>query len=166
MIIQSLQTYWPTRKMEWLMAGMLTAWGCYVLTHPEMFSDLSTRDTYAGMKAVSDPLGFYPSVFWGGAAFIVGFSRAVALFVNGAWTRTPLVRVIASLLSMMIFTQIVVGFWSSGLPNPGLVVYPWFIVADLLSAYRAAVDIVHAEKQREVDKETRRDGRRHHSFAA
>lgn len=159
MIIRSLRQHWPARKMEWLMAGFMIAWGWYVLLHPGLFSDEATAHLFSGLKAISDPVTDHAALAWGGSCFLVGLGRAIALFVNGAWTRTPLIRLIASFISMFIVTQIVIGFWQSGVPNTGLVVYPWFVVADLLSAYRAAVDVVHAEKQREVEKETRRDRR-------
>jgi hypothetical protein len=152
--------------MEWLMSGVLIAWGAYVLSNPEMFYLPETRALWAGMAAFSEPLTQHPALFWGGIAFTVGIGRAAALFVNGAWTRTPMIRLIASFVSMFIFTQIVIGLHHTGVPNTGLVVYPWFVIADLLSAYRAAVDVVHAEKQREVIKETRRDSRRHRSLVA
>lgn len=166
MVVESLKSHWPARKMEWLMSGIMVAWGVYVLLHPEMFHNSATRALLSGLTAISDPFTPYPALFWGGAAFTVGLCRAIALFINGAWTRTPLVRVIASFVSMFIFTQIIIGLWQSGVPNTALVVYPWFVIADLLSAYRAAVDVVHAEKQREVEKETRRDARRHRRLVA
>lgn len=162
MVIESLRQHWPARKMEWLMSGVLIAWGWYVLMHPAMFYADGSAEMFSGLKAISDPVTPYPALLWGGSAFLVGLARALSLFINGAWTRTPLIRVIASFVSMFIFTQIVIGLWHSGVPNTGLVVYPWFVVADLLSAYRAAVDVVHAEKQREVDKETRRVASRSH----
>lgn len=156
MIIRSLRQHWPARKMEWLMAGFLVCWGLYVLLHPELFTNEASRVMFAGLAAITSEVTQYPSLAWGGAAFVTGVLRALALLVNGAWTRTPLVRLIASFVSMFIVTQIMQGFWVSGVANTGLVVYPWLIVADLLSAYRAAVDVVHAEKQREINKESRR----------
>lgn len=166
MIIRSLRQHWPARRLEWLMAGFMIAWGWYVLLHPGMFFDSATAALFSGMKAISDPITEYPALLWGGAALVVGLARGIALFVNGAWTRTPLVRLIASFISMFIITQIVIGLWQSGVPNTGLIAYPWFVIADLLSVYRAAIDVVHAEKQREVIKETRRDARRNYSIAA
>lgn len=115
-----------------------------------------------GLTEISAPVTEYPALAWGGVFFVVGLLRAVALFVNGAYTRTPLMRLIACFASMFIVTQIVIGLWNPGVPNTGLVVYPWFVIADLLSAYRAAIDVVHAEKQREVQKETYRA----HRFSA
>lgn len=159
MIIRSLRDHWPARKLEWLMSGFLIAWGVYVLLHPALFTAPETISLFSGLKAISDPFTPYPALAWGGSGFLVGITRLIALFVNGAWTRTPLIRLIASLLSLFIITQIIIGLWKSGVPNTGLVVYPWFVIADLLSAYRAAVDVVHAQKLREVEKETRRDAR-------
>lgn len=156
MIIRSLRQHWPARKLEWMMAGFMTAWGLYVLLHPGLFTDPSTARLFSGMAAISARITEYPALAWGGVSFLLGVSRAIALFVNGAWTRTPLIRLIASFASIFVVTQIIIGLWQSGVPNPGLVVYPWFVIADLLSAYRAAVDVVHAETQRGALKETRR----------
>lgn len=160
MIMQSLRQHWPARKLEWLMSGFMISWGVYVLFHPTLFTDPATRDLFAGLAAFSNQFSEFPALIWGGACFAVGLGRGIALLINGAWTRTPLIRTIASFFSMFLVTQITLGFWNSGVPNTGLVVYPWLIVADLLSAYRAAVDVVHAEMQRAVDKENRRDPRR------
>ena len=156
MIIRSLRQHWPSRKTEWLMAGFLLTWGTYVLLHPGLFTAPATSVVFAGMAGITAPFTVYPALAWGGAAALTGLCRSMALFINGAWTRTPLIRLIASFASMFVVTQIVVGLWKSGVPNTGIVVYPWLIVADLLSAYRAAVDVVHAEKQREILKESRR----------
>lgn len=159
MIVRSLRQHWPARKLEWLMSGFMLTWGCYVLLHPEIFTAPETAGPLSGLVVISNPITEFPALAWGGAAFIVGLCRGLALFVNGAWTRTPLIRLVASFASMFIVTQIIIGLWTSGVPNTGLVVYPWFVIADLLSAYRAAVDVVHAEKLREAQKETRRDAR-------
>lgn len=154
MIVRSLRQHWPARKLEWLMAGFMMTWGLYVLIHPQLFTQTETASVLSGLARLSAGITEYPALAWGGAAFFVGLGRSFALFVNGAWTRTPLIRLLASFASMFIVTQIINGLWQSGVPNLGLVVYPWLVIADLLSAYRAAVDVVHAEKQREVIKET------------
>lgn len=166
MIIRSLRQHWPARKMEWLMAGFALTWGIYVLLHPNLFTNPATAELLSGLVSISAPFTDYPALAWGGAAFAIGLLRGIALFVNGAWTRTPMIRLIASFASMLIVTQIIIGLWKSGVPNTGLVAYPWFVVADLLSAFRASVDVVHAEKQREVNKESRRADRHAARFAA
>lgn len=149
MIIQSLRQHWPSRKMEWLGAGFLMSWGVYVLLHPELFTQPATAELFSGLVTLSDSFTQYPALAWGGLAFAIGLVRAVALFVNGAYVRTPAIRVATSFVSIFILTQICLGLWHSGVPNTGLVVYPWLIIADLISAYRAAIDVVYAETAKE-----------------
>ena len=154
-MIDSLRLHWPARKLEWIMAGILTSWGFYVLTHPEIFTQPETRYIFQGLLKISDWFTPYPSLAWGWVGLILGIGRGIALLVNGAWTRTPFVRLVTSFASMFVFTQIIIGLWDSGVPNPSLVIYPWFVIADLSSSYRAAVDFVYAQKQREALKEAR-----------
>jgi hypothetical protein len=148
------------------MAGFMFTWGLYVLMHPQMFTDPNSEKMFSGLAAISAPVTQYPALAWGGLAFAAGISRAVALFINGAYTRTPMIRLIASFVSMFILTQISIGSYDSGVPNPGVVVYPWFVIADLLSAYRAAVDAVHAEKQRHDKKGNHRADERRTALRA
>lgn len=154
MIIRSLQQHWPARKLEWLMSGFLISWGLYVLFHPGLFHDARTAELFSGMAAMAEMVGAYPALLWGGTAFVTGVARTVALFINGAMTRTPMVRLIGCFVSMFIVTQVTVALWNSGVPNTGLIVYPWLVVADLLSAFRATVDVVYAEKQRHDNRES------------
>lgn len=156
MIIRSLKEHWPARKVEWYMAGGLLAWGIYVLLHPDLFTAPATAILFAGMTGIASRVTEYPALFWGGGAAIVGLCRGLALFVNGAYTRTPLIRVLAAFASMFIVTQILIGFWETGVSNPGLVVYSGFILADLSALQEAAVDVVHAERKRALKKESRR----------
>lgn len=152
MILQSLRHHWPARKIEWIMAGLTASWGFYILTHPEIFTDERTRHVWAGLSAVSSPATSDPASFWGWTALVIGLSRALALFINGAYVRTPIVRLGAAFVSMFIFTQISLGLWQSGVPNTDLVVYPWLVIADLISAYRASQDAVYAENHRLIQK--------------
>jgi len=156
MIIRSIKEHWPSRTLEWLMAGFLLNWGLYVLLHPEMFTNAGTSQIFAGMVGMSNWISEYPALVWGGAAFLTGLLRGLALFVNGAYVRTPMIRVIASFASMFIVTQIIVGLYRTGVPQTGLVTYSWLVVADLISAYRAAHDAVFAEKKRQEIKESSR----------
>lgn len=145
-MITSLRQHWPIRKLEWMNAFFLVSWGLYVLLHPQLFTQPGTSTVFSGMTVMVSDITDYPALVWGGGAFGAGLIRVVALFVNGAYARTPIIRVVTSFISMFILTQIFFGLWQTGLPNTGLVVYPWFIFADMLSAYRASVDAVHAAK--------------------
>ncbi len=151
MIIQKLRQHWPARKMEWVSAAMSLHWGAYVYSTPEMFTNPATRQIMRGMAEMA-PYGWTPAHFWGTLAMLVGASGLLALYVNGAHVRTPVVRVVSAFLRMFIFTQVTIALYASGIPNMGLVVYPWLVVADILSAYTAANDAIHAEVQRRTER--------------
>lgn len=144
MLIQRLKTHFPARAIEWLMAGVLFTWGYYIVTHPQLFTAPETKALFSGMVRISDFFG-QPPVTIGLMAVLIGFTRGVALFVNGAVTKTPLVRLMTAFMSAYLWTSICVGLWLSDVANTGLVVYPWFVFADIVSGYRAGYDLVIAE---------------------
>ena len=146
MLIVSLKKHFPARWPEWFMAGQMTAWGCYIATHPELFTSESTRQVFAGMASMVN--GDSPAAVWGLAAVVIGMTRAFALFINGAYTRTPLIRLVMSFLGAFIWTQVVIGLIKSGIPNADIMVYSGLVILDIVSAYRAATDVVYAEKAR------------------
>lgn len=136
------------------MAGLAFSWGTYVAMHPGIFTDDATRAMFSGMAQMAGE--FPPSALWGISGIVIGLVRAMALFINGAYTRTPLVRLLMSFASIFIWTQIVIGLIKSGVPNTGLVVYSGLVVMDVVSAWRAATDMVFAEKMRHDLKQERR----------
>lgn len=89
-----------------------------------------------------------PESVWGFVAFSVGMARLLALFINGAWARTPLIRLATAAISAFVWTQVVIGLFA--VPNTGLVVYPWLVVIDLVAAYRAGRDAAVAEMHRKA----------------
>lgn len=153
MILQSLQQHFPARKIEWLMAGLAICWGSYTLAHPELFYQNGTASVLRHMTEMASVMGLAPEHLWGGGALTAGIIRATALFVNGAYVRTPFWRAVAAFATMFVFTQVSVALWKSGVPNYGLVLYPWLVIADLLSSFRAAQDAVLAEVQRRSQKD-------------
>lgn len=140
---EELKRHFPSRSSEWVMAGVLATWGAYVIAYPSMLD----RDVFAGFHAMNWS-SIPTSAFWGLIAFSVGMMRAMALFVNGAYTRTPLVRLGSSMISALVWSQIVIGFWMSGIPSPAVVVYSGLVVLDGISAYRASKDVAIAEVTR------------------
>lgn len=148
MLIQSLKKHFPARFPEWLNSGVLFSWGLYVILHPQLFTNPATGLLFSGMAAMTWGLPYDPSVLWGLTGILVGGIRACALFINGAFSRTPLIRLISSFVSAFVWTQVVTGLMKVGVPNTGLIVYSWLVVADLASAYRAGIDVVYAEQHR------------------
>lgn len=146
MLIVQLKHHFPARWPEWFMAGMSFAWGVYVNLHPELFTQPTTASLFSGLAAMAG--NFPPAALWGMSAIILGLIRATALFINGAYTRTPVIRLGMSFASAFVWTQVFIGLLKSGVPNPGLIVYAGLVVMDIVSAWRAATDTVFAEKVR------------------
>lgn len=152
MVIASISHHWPARKMEWVLGGMVLAWGLYTLSHPEMFYSVSgTGRVFSGLVMLT-PSWAEPFRFWGWMASVVGLIRLMALYVNGAHVRTPVVRVVTAFLTMFVFAQIAIGFWQSGVANTGIVIYSGLVVADIISAYAAGQDAITAEVQRRIER--------------
>ena len=156
MLIRALHEHWPARKIEWFMAGFTVNWGLYVLIYPEVFTQQETAAVLSEMVSMVRWTGLEAAVVWGGAALFAGLTRALALFINGAYVRTPLFRALAAFGTMFIFTQVFIALWRTGLPSLQIVIYAWLVFADLLSAYRAAQDGVYAEAQRRNQKDAGR----------
>lgn len=158
MLIVELKRHFPARWPEWFMAALSFMWGFYVALHPEIFTQAATREIMAGMAAMSGSLP--AAAVWGLSAVTMGFIRASALFINGSYTRTPLIRVFMGFTSAFIWTQVVIGLLKSGVPNMGLVVYSGLVVMDIVSIFRAATDTVYAEKVRHESRQEARSGHR------
>lgn len=153
MLIVSLKQHFPARWPEWFMAGMSFMWGAYIILHPEVFTQSATRQVLSGLAGMAGE--FPPAALWGLSNVILGMVRGGALLVNGAYTRTPMIRLGMSFASAFIWTQVCVGLLKTGVPNTGIVVYAGLVVMDIVSAYRAATDTVYAEKLRHDLKQDR-----------
>lgn len=131
------------------MAGLILSWGVYTLTHPAMFEKSATAQVFSGLLAMN-PTSYPVHVFWGGMASTVGLCRLIALTVNGFYVRTPIVRLMGACITAFVFTQVSIALWDSGVANTGLAVYPWLVVADMVSAYASAKDAIEADAENRV----------------
>ena len=148
-LVSSFRQHWPARKMEWVMACIATSWGFYALVNPQMFTQGPSSVILAGLTEMN-PTSLQPHVFWGSLAFLVGVSRLIALTVNGLYVRTPVIRLIGACLTAFVFSQITIALGQSGVANVGLAVYPWLVVADMVSAYASAKDAIEADAENKV----------------
>lgn len=147
MLIHKLRQHFPARLPEWTNAGIMIAWGAYVILHPGLFGHPDLRQMYAGLKALY-VFPFPIESAWGLVMLALGGLRGCALFINGAYSRTPIIRLVTSALSAFLWAQIVAGILNSGIPNVDLVVYAGLVFMDVASAYRAAKDTTFAERNR------------------
>lgn len=166
MLVQSLKKHFPARVTEWLNGGMLLSWGIYVVLHPDLWTNSATKEIFAEMARVTWGTHYPPFALWGLSAIAVGGTRLFALFINGAYSRTPAIRLCTSFASAFVWTQVVVSLMRTGVPNTGIIVYSWLVFADILSAYRAGIDVAVAERQRCLDMELGSGVSNVHSLAA
>lgn len=145
MMIVGLKEHFPARISEWFNAAILQCWGAYLLLHPNLFDDPRSGALFEGLRDMVW-VNLNPESVWGLIAFTTGSLRLAALFINGAWSRTPLLRLITAAISAFVWTQVVLGLFV--IPNTGLVVYPWLVVIDLVAAYRAGRDVAVSEVAR------------------
>lgn len=149
MLIKELRKHFPARAPEWWNAGTMFAWGAYILLNPGIFNN----NIFDGFVAIANGWSDIPDRLaaermWGLITVTVGLLRGCALFVNGSYSRTPMIRLVCSAVSAFIWCQVVIGLLQLPVPTTGVVVYCSLMGLDLISAYRAAVDAAIAESTR------------------
>ena len=123
----------PTRSVEWCLGGLMVSWGLGLLL-PGNTMELSNH-RYLGALA--------PEVVWSAWSLSIGALRLLALYVNGAYFRTPLIRAGCSCLGLIWW--LVLGFLlkagsGAGPLPPALLWYPVFVGFEAYSVYRGARD--------------------------
>lgn len=139
-----MKKHFEARSPEWFNGILLFVWGSFLILNPEMFYGPAAY-VYSGMNDLA------PQELWGYGALIIGTIRLVALFINGQWGVTPLIRVVTSFLSVFVWFWISVGLYRSGSPQMGMVIYPALMFADMFSAFRAASDAYEAEALKRIN---------------
>ena len=138
-----LKRHFEARAVEWISGLILMAWGAYLIIFPGIFAG-PTRPIWLVHEALA------PQEIWGFGGFVIGTIRVVALFINGKWGLTPMIRVFTSFLSVFVWFWVAVGLFKVPFPNTGVVVYSGLMLADMYSAFRAASDAYEAEAMRRL----------------
>lgn len=140
-LVERMKKHFEVRAIEWGMAGWAITWGLQVLLNPEVFTSPVTGPLNIHMLHTLEFLFSTNTAFHvlGWLAILVGVTRAAALWVNGAWRQTPMIRMITSALSAFVVSNVVFSLMQ-GPPTLGLVTYSWLFAADCFSGFRAARD--------------------------
>jgi len=126
-----------TRSVEWLLASMMVAWGVGLM----LPGDTMLLPQYRLLAAIA------PEPVWAAWSLSMGSIRIIALYVNGSWRRTPLLRVMGATLGLIWW--LVLGFLfksaadGSGALPAGLMWFPVFIGFEGYSIVRGARDSYH-----------------------
>lgn len=124
------------RDVEWEHAIMQACWGAFLLLPAETFAG----PQYALLAALA------PAEVWGACGLGLGLVRLAALAINGAWRRTPALRLAGSLIGISWW----LGLGTLLLLGPehhvpaGVVFYPVLAAFEGRSCWRGAADAYHA----------------------
>src|SRR5690242_10634342 len=92
-----------TRSVEWLLACMMIMWGFGLL----LPGDSLSLPQYHMLGLIA------PEPVWASWSVSIGTVRVVALYINGSWRRTPLIRGLCAILGMIWWAILAFLFISS-----------------------------------------------------
>lgn len=123
-----------TRSVEWLLSCLMLTWGVILLAPNDSFAN----PAYQWLATIGEER------VWGGLALGIGALRVVALYVNGSWRRTPLIRAFAAVVGLMWWVSVgalLIFGVEPGKPVPaGFAFYPVFALFEAYSCYRSGLD--------------------------
>lgn len=88
-----------------------------------------------------------PEYVWAAWSLSIGAIRMIALYINGSWRRTPLIRAVCAMLGLIWWVVLGFLFNVSADPGPfpaGLMFYFGFVGFEGYSIYRGARDSYHS----------------------
>ena len=137
-IASGVSDHFTARKSEWACAVILFFWGVIVYLPAHTFDNSGAFRVMAQMASEDT---------WGTAVMTIGTLRLVALIINGTFRRFPYAghaRAATAMLCCFVFLQISLGLLQSGMPTPGLAVYPVLLVLEISNVAAAWSDAVWA----------------------
>lgn len=142
-IYLGIHDHFPARRSEWVLAGIMVAWGCILL---------GPQAAFAGNPAWAQMAAMMNESTWGWLAIGIGVFRLVALIVNGTFSGTwygrwsPHVRALATFLTCFLWIQITFGLLASDAATTGLAVYPGLLVLDAMNIVAATKDAASMDR--------------------
>jgi hypothetical protein len=136
MVVISTPSTHRERAIEWLSSAALLGWGITLALPGETLM----QNHYVAFRAMGWSEAILAWVFC-----LVGAARLVALYINGRWPKSPIVRIVGAIFGALIWGQVAyylaAGTWMlTGLPNTGVATYAILAAADIFSITRAAFD--------------------------
>ena len=121
-----------TRAVEWMLAAMMVSWGMGLLLPPPAF----VGDDYRLLLAIG------PEEAWGAWSMAIGGIRMLALWINGAWRRTPLFRAGGAVLGVVWWVILFFLFWFGSIDHPRTIVFifPVCVFFEAVACFRSGFD--------------------------
>jgi hypothetical protein len=120
------------RIFEWALSVIMLLWATILLNEPDIFKHQQSLAYFATLNPDTG--------FWAMVCYAIGGVRLMALWRNGAWTPSPMIRIFTSVLSMLFWLWVSVGLLGADYLSTGLAVYPVLCVTDFISMWNAAND--------------------------
>lgn len=111
------------RLPEWYNSCVLILFGFQLLANPEIINSPS----YSGFVLMR-----FNNVVLGSLLILVGLVRGIALYINGRWNPTPIIRAIGAAIGAQLFMSITVSFILSP-PNTGWPTYLIFVISEFVA---------------------------------
>lgn len=134
------------RALEWLTSCALLV---FALTLALPGDTLASNPSFRGFVAMGlDETAIAMPLSWIAAA------RMAGLYINGAWKRSPLLRMLGAIVGAVVFGGLSIMFagpyvfGTSPALTTGAGVYAVLCAFDLLAAYRTGADFGHAQRTR------------------
>ena len=125
------------RGLEWFSAIVMIGWALVLIQPGDTIGGGNLRELLRHGLTEQDV-----SAVFG----LAGGARVAALFINGRWPRTPIVRMIGATAGFVLWSQIALFLYAgpalaNGAMSTGVAVYLPLALADLFSIFRAAYDV-------------------------
>lgn len=118
------------RFVEWGLSASLFVWGAMVLNSPGLFD----HEFYAPMRRAMSQTA------WGSISLLVGTIGLAALYRNGAWKRTPLLRMIASTFRLIVWGGLSIGALAVSWRSPNIAYTAFLFAMDAVCLVLASRD--------------------------
>ncbi len=132
MLILRLRNYAiKDRVAEWFMGSLIMVMGGGLALQPAIFT---ANPFFSDFVRVASPRE------WAVGLVALGVGRLAALTINGAWRRSPHLRLGTAFLSLFLWYQMSALAWESTVPNLGIAMYPALLLLEVYCVYFAACD--------------------------
>lgn len=127
------------RTLEWIAATAILAAGVLLAMPGATFGNSPAYQPFAAIAAEH---------VWASFAMAVGLTRMAALWINGSWRRSPILRGVTSIMGVAFWMLIIALIMHARLSGPAmsLSAFGALLAIDFISAWRSGRDYIESER--------------------
>lgn len=138
MILAHFSETWRFRKAEWMLALIIAGLGVVYTLSPGLFD----RRYFATMR------GMMPQQWWALLCLLIGITRLMFLFINGAFRASPPIRCLGAALSIGIWTALVIAAVFNDYAANSLAIWPVCLAFDVIVVFETGKEWGAAERRK------------------